>query len=376
MNFAPKETTGFHGDIICSPNPYLAGDGIRKSYGDTLVLDDVSFGVERGQCLALLGPSGCGKSTLLSILAGLLPADGGKIRLGTEIIEDAATHKGRSAQERGFAMVFQDLSLWPHLTVEQNVAFGLDYLKVRLNPREKQQRTETVLQRAGMLEMRERLPSTLSGGQQQRVAIARAIVVEPSVLLMDEPLASLDTQLRETLRDDIAALIRRLGITTIYVTHDHLEATTVAHQIAVMNKGRIEQIATPDEIHRYPDTTFVATFLGSASAIPYTMELENLRDKADQPVFPPHPERKGGYLLVRREDARIFPRSQERDFPGDGMIRWKATCIKSSFTGAVYDVHARTRKGEVFRTFTPHAVPLDGEVFVQFDPAQVTYVEK
>jgi ABC-type Fe3+/spermidine/putrescine transport system ATPase subunit len=376
MNFAPKETTGFHGDIIRSQNPYLAGDGIRKSYGDTLVLDDVSFGVERGQCLALLGPSGCGKSTLLSILAGLLPADGGKIRLGTEIIEDAATHKGRSAQERGFAMVFQDLSLWPHLTVEQNVAFGLDYLKVRLNPREKQQRTETVLQRAGMLEMRERLPSTLSGGQQQRVAIARAIVVEPSVLLMDEPLASLDTQLRETLRDDIAALIRRLGITTIYVTHDHLEATTVAHQIAVMNKGRIEQIATPDEIHRYPDTTFVATFLGSASAIPYTMELENLRDKADQPVFPPHPERKGGYLLVRREDARIFPRSQERDFPGDGMIRWKATCIKSSFTGAVYDVHARTRKGEVFRTFTPHAVPLDGEVFVQFDPAQVTYVEK
>ncbi len=371
------QAPGFHGDIVRTPNPYLIGKNIRKSYGETVVLNDVSFGVEKGQCLALLGPSGCGKSTLLNILAGLLPADGGELQLGLDIIEDATTQKGRSAQERGFAMVFQDLSLWPHLTVEQNVAFGLDYLKTRLSPDDKQKRIQQVLQRVGIQAMRDRLPSTLSGGQQQRVAIARAIVVEPSVLLMDEPLASLDTQLRETLRDDIAALIRRLGITTIYVTHDHQEATTVAHQIAVMNKGRIEQIASPDEIHRFPETTFVASFLGTASAIPFTSELEDLRDDAQQPIFPRHPQRKGqGYLLVRREDVRIFPQAQKDEFPGDGMIRWKAVCIKSSFTGLAYDVHAMTQKGEIFRAFTPHSIALDSNVLVQFDPHQVIYVEK
>lgn len=374
---SPRIIQGFEGDIVRTPNPYLVGENIHKSYGDTVVLDGVSFAIEQGKCLALLGPSGCGKSTLLNILAGLLPADGGKIRLGTEIIEDAATHKGRSAQERSFAMVFQDLSLWPHMTVEQNVAFGLDYLSQPLSRPEKQQRIHNVLQRVGMLEMRKRLPSTLSGGQQQRVAIARAIVVEPSVLLMDEPLASLDTQLRETLRDDIAALIRRLGITTVYVTHDHLEATTVAHQIAVMNKGRIEQIASPDEIHRYPETTFVASFLGSASSIPFTSELESLRDEAKQPLFPSNPKRKErGYLLARREDVKIFPQSQQADFPGDGMIRWEAVCIKSTFTGIAYDVHAMTHKGEVFRAFTLHSIPLDSEVFVQFDPHQTICVEK
>jgi len=372
-----RDIPGYEGDIVRTPNPYLVGKNLRKSYGDTVVLDDVSFGVEKGQCLALLGPSGCGKSTLLNILAGLMPADGGTIQLGTDIIEDAETHTGRSAQERGFAMVFQDLSLWPHMTVEQNVAFGLDYLPIRLNREEKKQRIHHVLQRVGMLELRKRLPSMLSGGQQQRVAIARAIVVEPSVLLMDEPLASLDTQLRETLRDDIAALIRRLGITTVYVTHDHLEATTVAHQIAVMNKGRIEQIATPDEIHRYPETTFVASFLGSASSIPFTSELESLRDDAQQPLFPWNPKRKErGYLVVRREDVRIFPQAQQAEFSGDGMIRWKAVCIKSAFTGLVYDVHAMTHKGEIFRTFTPHPIPLDSPVFVQFDPHQTICVEK
>lgn len=378
-NRKPAIPLGYVGDIPHTPNPYLRAGNIRKSYGDTVVLDDVSFSIEKGQCLALLGPSGCGKSTLLNILAGLLSADGGKVELGQEVMQDSETNLSRSPEERRFAMVFQDLSLWPHMTVEENVGFGLAHLPAdkRIARAQREERIERVLRLVGMHEMRKRLPSTLSGGQQQRVAIARAIVVEPAVLLMDEPLASLDAQLREGLRDEIAALIRRLEITTVYVTHDHREAMTVAHQIAVMNRGRIEQIDTPGEIHRYPQTTFVGSFLGVANCIPFTLELENLKDEAGQPVFPPHPTGKPvGFLMVRRENVHIFPRIQAGDFPGDGLIRWKAVCIKCSFAGEAYEVHAMTRKDELFRALIPHPVSLDSEVFVEFDPHEVFFAEK
>lgn len=354
---------------------YLRASNIQKNYGDTAVLHDISFALEKGKCLALLGPSGCGKSTLLNILAGLMPSDGGRIMLNGVAIEDSERRLSQTAQERRFSMVFQDLSLWPHLTVAENVGFGLDYMA--LGERSKADRVDEVLRLVGMYPLRQRYPSMLSGGQQQRVAIARAIVVEPSVLLMDEPLASLDTRLREEMRDEIAALIRRLSITTVYVTHDHTEAMTVAHQIAVMNHGQIEQIASPRDILHLPATTFVASFLGSANYFPFTFELEDLRDEAGQSVFPPHPPGIArGFLMVRREEVQIFPLVQEKEFPGDGLIRWRGVCTKTSFTGTRYEVHVRTDKGELFRGFTPEPIQLDTKVMVQFDPYQVFFVEK
>jgi len=354
---------------------YLEASHVSKSYGETSVLEDISFGIEKGECLALLGPSGCGKSTLLNILAGLIPADEGVVALDGAVVEDVRYRIAASPQQRRFSMVFQDLSLWPHMTVEQNVGFGLDYL--RLSRAAKQEKVEKVLQLVGMHGLRERFPSQLSGGQQQRVAIARAIVVEPTVLLMDEPLAALDTQLREALRDEIASLIRRLEITTIYVTHDHTEAMTVAHQVAVMNGGRFEQIAPPHEVYQYPETTFVASFLGCASYFPFSYEMESLRDKAGQKIFPGHPPGKQrGFLLVRRGDVKVFPAAQADEFPGDGMVRWKGTCVKNSFTGGTNEVHAATRKGEVFRALSPEAIRIDAPVYIQFDPHQVLLVER
>ncbi len=229
------------------------------------------------------------------------------------------------------------------MTVYENVAFGLETR--RLTHEEKQSRVEETLRRTSIFSLRHRLPATLSGGQQQRVAIARAIVVEPSVLLMDEPLAALDTNLRENMRDEIAALIRRLNITTIYVTHDHSEAMTIAHQVAVMNEGRIEQIAEPRNIYDNPATTFVASFLGSANFFPYGYELEAMRQQGGEPVFPPHPPgTQRGFLMLRREHVRIFPAAHVDEFPSDGLVQWHAVCIKSSFAGERYEVHALTSR--------------------------------
>ena len=354
---------------------YLEVVRVSKSFAEIPVLNEVSLSLERGKCLALLGPSGCGKSTLLNIVAGLLPADGGFLRFDGEVIEDAETGHVVPAQQRRFSMVFQDLSLWPHMTVYENVAFGLQIQGVAME--ERRRRVEEALNRTGIFALRHRAPSTLSGGQQQRVAIARAIVVEPAVLLMDEPLAALDTNLRESMRDEIAALIRRLGITCIYVTHDHSEAMTVAHRVAIMNNGRIEQIASPREIYDQPATTFVASFLGSANCFPYSYELEAIRDSDGEALFPAHPlGAQRGFLMVRREHVRIFPANRSDEFPVDNMVQWEATCLKNSFSGERYEIHAVTQKGEIFRGFAQEPLALDSRVLVQFDPAQIIFVEK
>jgi spermidine/putrescine ABC transporter ATP-binding subunit len=232
---------------------------VTKRFGDVVAVDKATLSVERGELFTLLGPSGCGKTTALRIVAGFELPDEGRVLFDGEDVTL------RKPYERGCAMVFQNYALWPHMTVFDNVAYGLRMKK--LPKEEARRRVRGVLELVGLEGMEDRYPLQLSGGQQQRVALARALVVEPRVLLMDEPLSNLDAKLRLKMREELRKLQKRLGITTIYVTHDQEEAMSLSDRIAVMNRGRILQIGTPLEVYSKPANLFVATFIGRSSVI-------------------------------------------------------------------------------------------------------------
>ena len=225
-----------------------------KRYGDFTALHEVSLHIKEGEFFTLLGPSGCGKTTLLRMIAGFNSIEGGEFYFGDSLINDVPAHK------RDIGMVFQNYAIFPHLTVEENVAYGLKARKTPKNEIDK--RVKEALELVQIAPLAKRKPSELSGGQQQRVALARAFVIEPSVLLMDEPLSNLDAKLRVQMRSIIKKLQRRLGITTIYVTHDQEEALAISDRIAVMNLGKVMQIGTPTDIYAKPENPFVAGFIG------------------------------------------------------------------------------------------------------------------
>ena len=230
-------------------------DGIHKSFGAEPVLEDVSLSVEAGEFLVLVGPSGCGKSTLLRIIAGLVPASRGRVRLDGEVVDQL------DPRQRDVAMVFQNYALYPHMSVRKNLAFPL---KLRRVPRERiAAEVRETADLLGLGELLDRKPGTLSGGQMQRVALGRAIIRHPRLFLFDEPLSNLDAKLRGEMRGEIARLHERLRITTIYVTHDQAEAMTMGSRIAVLNGGRLEQEGAPLEVFERPATRFVASFIGS-----------------------------------------------------------------------------------------------------------------
>ena len=228
-----------------------------KRYGDFQALNGVNLTIQPGEFFTLLGPSGCGKTTLLRMIAGFNPVDGGEILFDDKVINDLPAHK------RDIGMVFQNYAIFPHLTVEENVAYGLKAKKVPKD--EIQRRVKDALELVQIENLATRKPNELSGGQQQRVALARAFVIEPALLLMDEPLSNLDAKLRVQMRTIIKKLQRKLGITTIYVTHDQDEALSMSDIIAVMRKGRIEQVGSPWEIYFRPANRFVADFVGTVN---------------------------------------------------------------------------------------------------------------
>jgi putative spermidine/putrescine transport system ATP-binding protein len=234
---------------------------LHKAYGgvEAPAVDDVSLTVSKGEMLVLLGPSGCGKTTTLRMISGLVEPTGGSIEIGGHNVTAIPIHK------RGMGMVFQSYALFPHLTIGENVAFGLRTRGVRRDDRER--RVAEALGLVGLGHVADRKPAQLSGGQQQRIALARALVIEPSVLLLDEPLSNLDATLREELRDEIRSLQTRLGITTVFVTHDQDEAMAVADKVAVMNAGRVEQFGAPEQIYDRPASEFVARFIGRANLL-------------------------------------------------------------------------------------------------------------
>jgi len=230
---------------------------IRKGYGAVVAVDDVTLTIRRGEFFSLLGPSGCGKTSLLRIIGGFEDFDSGQLLL------DGCDMHGVPPYARSTNMIFQNLALFPHLTVSQNVAFGLRMRGV--DRRSQRERVERVLKLVNLEEFAQRKPSQISGGQKQRVAFARAVVTEPPVLLLDEPFGALDTRLREDIRAEFILLQERLGIATILVTHDQEEALSFGHRVAVLNGGKICQIASPEDIYEAPADPFVATFVGKGS---------------------------------------------------------------------------------------------------------------
>ncbi|MCC5955836.1 MAG: ABC transporter ATP-binding protein [Natronohydrobacter sp.] len=237
---------------------------IAKSFGDTQVLRNIDLDLAPGEVVALLGPSGCGKTTLLRIAAGLLSASSGQMQIAGQRVVDGASFNA-PPEARGIGMVFQDYAIWPHLSVLENVAFPLRMRKLGRSDRET--RARRALDRVGLSHLAERFPGTLSGGQQQRVALARAIVAEPPLVLFDEPLSNLDRELREGLALEIGALLRELGLSAIYVTHDQSEAFTIADRVAVMLGGEIAQIDTPEQIFACPASVQVAQFLNIGALV-------------------------------------------------------------------------------------------------------------
>lgn len=234
---------------------YLQINQLKIGYGNNIVLHDIHFAVEKGEMIALLGPSGCGKTTLLNALCGFIPVRSGDIAINGRNI----THS--TPEQRNITMVFQSYALWPHFTVAQNIGYGLKVRRVKKDVI--QQRVQELLKIVNLEGYADIKVTALSGGQRQRVALARALAIEPDVLVLDEPLSNLDAKVRLNVRHEIKALQKKLGFTSLIVTHDQQEALVMADRIAVLNNGRIEQIGTPEEIYHRPATPFVADFMGA-----------------------------------------------------------------------------------------------------------------
>jgi putative spermidine/putrescine transport system ATP-binding protein len=330
--------------------------GATKRFGSVVAVDDVDLTINPGEFVALLGPSGSGKTTTLRMIAGFVQPDTGEIRIGGSRYNNVPPHK------RNLGMVFQRYELFPHMTVADNVAYGL---KMRKQPRaERDRRSAEALDLVRLPGYGSRYPKQLSGGQQQRVALARAIVIDPLVLLLDEPLGALDKKLREEMQIELKALQRRLGVTTIFVTHDQEEALTMADRIAVMNHGRIEQVGTPAEIYETPRTRFVADFIGLSNFLTATV-----RSISPDAI---HADLEGGPAIVlspwngaavdQRVEVALRP-EKIRILPADGNLDG-ANCFPARIEQVVYQgegsyIFARLTPATMLQVYAPNDGDMD-----------------
>ncbi len=308
---------------------------LTKVFGKVTAVDHINLEVEDGEFVTLLGPSGCGKTTTLRMIAGLEVPTDGEIYIGERLVSSAAKKIFVPPEKRNIGMVFQNYAVWPHMTVFDNVAYPL---KIKKMPKDEIRRRVMDMLRLVHLEgMENRYPHQLSGGQQQRVALARALVMEPDILLLDEPLSNLDAKLREEMRFEIRSIQQKLGITVVYVTHDQSEAMAMSDRIAVMNRGRIHQVGSPYEIYKYPADSFVAGFIGLANFIkPDKVEITG--DKASVEIFnhqlrlqvaPPVKETGEPVLVVRPMDIDVYSK------PVPGSVRGKVK--RSTFLVDIVD---------------------------------------
>ncbi len=326
---------------------FLVLDRLTKSYGDTLAVDGLTLAVEKGEFVSLLGPSGCGKTTTLQMIAGFVEPSGGGITL------DGGDLLAIRPSRRGLGIVFQSYALFPHMTAAENVAFGLEMQGV---PRaERERRVSETLALVGLAALAERFPRKMSGGQQQRVALARALVIRPRVLLLDEPLSNLDAKLREEMQVELRQIQRRVGTTTILVTHDQAEAMALSDRIVIMNKGRAEQIARPDEAYGRPASACVAGFLGRTNRLTGAIreaggKLVVAIDDADWPAPPG----------ARPGEVTVSVRPERIAFAATGLA---GTVRNRVFHGSHWLLQVETAAGIVIviRQNDGVALPREGE---------------
>jgi iron(III) transport system ATP-binding protein len=329
---------------------------VTFGYGSTALLDDISLEVQRGEFFCFLGPSGSGKTTLLRLIAGFGAPSAGRIVVGERDVT------GLPPWSRNIGMVFQSYALWPHMSVAKNVAFGLERRKV--SRREIDRRVGAALDLVGLSSYAERRPAQLSGGQQQRVALARTLVIEPDVLLLDEPLSNLDAKLRVEMRTELKTLQRKLGLTAIYVTHDQEEANAIADCIAVLDGGRIQQIGPPADLYDQPANRFVATFLGTANLIEGSLDA--------------HGHFKAGAFAIGGLDGAAGPacisiRPQDVSIGAEGIA---AVVAEREFLGSIVRYRVRADQHELIVEVPHHrgqpSHAAGSTVALQIDPRRVT----
>ena len=274
---------------------------VVKKYGRVMAVNDVSFHVKEGEILSLLGPSGCGKTTLLRAIAGLEDIDDGEILLDGTIITSPKKKIFLSPEKRLLGLVFQSYALWPHMKVRENVSYGLKVRKFKKDEIDK--RVKSALETVGLSGLEGRYPAQLSGGQQQRVALARNIVYEPKVLLLDEPLSNLDRKVRERMRGELHVLLKRIGVTAVYVTHDQEEAFVISDRIILMKDGKIVQEAQPRELYEEPKCTFAAEFIGRANILKAKVKMIDEKKKTARLQLP-----EIGTELICKYDCDVFPK--------------------------------------------------------------------
>jgi len=344
--------------------------GLSKSYGaQAAAVSDLDLVIRDNSFVTLLGPSGCGKTTTLRLIAGYMRPDAGTIHIGDKVM--SSPDRVVPPEHRGMGMVFQNYAVWPHKSVYENVVFGL---KLRKVPRETaRQQVAAALAQVNLSGLEDRLPSQLSGGQQQRVALARSLVVEPGILLLDEPLSNLDAKLRERMRTELKELQRRTGITFVYVTHDQAEALALSDQIAVMHAGRLQQFGTPDEVYTRPRNRVVADFMGHVNFLLGKMEpggLVRLGGGAPIAVAAPTTIAPGTpvELAVRPEDIVLGLSSGQ---PDGAMTARVAT---RTFLGNINEYFVTLASGETVRAQTAPKLKfaVGDTVALSFDAANIS----
>jgi ABC-type Fe3+/spermidine/putrescine transport system ATPase subunit len=345
---------------------------LTKAYGNTVVVDELNLSLRPGEFVSLLGPSGCGKTTTLRMIAGFITPSAGSIEMDGRVMSSAGA--SLPPEKRKMSMIFQSYALWPNMTVAQNVAFGLKMRKVAKD--EIKRRVTQILQVVQLGHLAERYPNELSGGQQQRVSLARALVVKPEILLLDEPLSNLDANLREEMRSEIRRLHDEFGITSIYVTHDQSEAMTTSDRIAVMNKGRIEQIDDPQTLYSRPKTRYVAEFIGRSNILDgrTTGDTVTFKDFA----VPAARLDAGGAVRTSEFALRTQNIALHSDRPSGDRVILSGSITQRSFLGEAWDYAFQSDASDLrLRVNAPprSVYEVGQKVWLEIDPCHIVPIQ-